>query len=297
MKKSIAQLFKAGLVSGIICFLTACPSSKTLDPSSSILTTPNEISKVLVIPDATLEKGSMPAASNVAGQPSITISNPQMNGISGQDMYLDINYSNVPSSITNIYLQIDGADSYFNIPIKTATRSAGTMSIPIQIPERYELPDCRNSPYSAYALYYNASGTKKVSEITSTSRPCFTSVLPPVAGKGKANIGGTNYDATALCDLNFAPYGKGYAIKVGQNQYVILYNMLQGGNQIGNFRSLSASTSFPQSPFALYTDGSNVYTSVSGSASVKGKVVSTSLRVENIISGGQINITASGNCQ
>ncbi|GAB3643531.1 hypothetical protein GCM10027423_41680 [Spirosoma arcticum] len=130
---------------------------------------------------------------------------------------------------------------------------------------------------------------------------CFTSNLPPRPGKGTASISGQSYDATAVCDIDFAPYGKGYGILIGQEKAIILYNMRQGTNQLGDFEKLidDSNGDIPTSPFAAFFDisSSAFYFSVSGTATVSGKTASASGVFKEVGGSRQISVSASGNCQ
>lgn len=298
MKMLMRTLLRSTLLLGLMFAFAACPGGKDKEPnpieSAVTLTSAEEISKVMVVPGAKLEQGSPPAENNISAAPTVTTPTPEVSAISGQDMYVTFNYSNAVSNITYIYIQLVGTNSYFKIPINQNTGSNGTINIPIRIPENKIIPNCSSTTYEAFFLTANGACRK-----VGGQRKCFTSNLKPVAGKGKATINGQTYDATAVCGLDFAPYGTGYGISIGNSQFIIFYNMSTGGNVLGDFIEMSENSyDVPKSPFALYFDGTNVFVSKSGVASVNGGVVSTTLTVQDLFEGGRnITLSASGNCQ
>lgn len=85
-------------------------------------------------------------------------------------------------------------------------------------------------------------------------------------------------------------------IAIGDSQFIIFYNMSNSGNRLGDFIEISENSyDIPTSPFALHFDGTNIYVSKSGVASVNGKVVSTILTVQDLFDNGkQITLSASG---
>ncbi len=259
-----------------------------------VLNNPNEISRVMIIPGSTLESGTPPAVTTTPGTPVITFPNQVVNGISGQDTYLTINYSGATEGITVIYVQLIGADSYFKIPLNQATGSSGTINIPIRIPEKYTIPTC--AQLDAWAATSNYQITKCG---RTTRRNCLSFDPLSDPGKGKANIGGQDYNATAVCDLDFGQFGRGYGIQMSNGGVIVLYNMKQGSNQLGNLENLidNSPTGNITVPFAFYSDGSTAYWSVSGTATASGKKVSASGVFREVGGSRQISISASGNCQ
>ena len=281
----------------LLC-LSQC-QKKDVTPTETVLTDPNEISKVMVIPGATLEKGSPPAITNTYAAPVLTTSTPDVVAISGQEATFSLNYSAVDGNITTIYFQIEGSDYYFKIPISTNSGSNGTINIPFKIPETVVVPNQNYVGQQKYSLTtsccFAATSKGAVSKLCGNK---FTSLLPPASGKSKVSINNSAFEGTALCDLDFAPYGKGYAIMIGQDQAIVLYNLKPGLNLLGNFEGLIRSSIYTTAPFAYYVNGStSVYGSVSGTANVSGKTVSTSMIVKKLGDNQQISIGATGNCQ
>ena len=307
MKRRFARLCsaKAHLLTRLLIFaflfsLSYCKPGGGVDPaatSGTVLTDPNELSKVMIIPGATLEQGTPPAATPTSNPPQISTPTPEVSTISGQDGSFSINYSNVVGNITFIYLQFDGASYYFKIPISGNSGSRGSITIPMRIPDTYTITPYGGSTKSAgHFCCWTATATAK--EIQNSSSLCgnnFSSTLPPRPGKGTATVGGKSYDATAICELDLGGFGKGYGIQINDNQLIILYNLKRGNSQLvdiinGNYNTSSSV------PWAAYCDGSNIYYSTSGTAKYSGSVVSVSGSFADF-SGNRTSISAAGNCQ
>jgi len=294
--RTMKKAFYLVLLTAGSVFLQGCPGGKgDPEPSGTVITDPNELSKVMLIPGATLEKGTPPPVTTTPDTPKLSTISPEVNAISGQEAIFSLNYSNAVGKITVIYIQFEGADSYFKIPISGNSGTNGTIRIPMKIPEKYTARPSGNSFGRFCCFAGNSASVMRQAALCNNS---FTSILPPPPGKGTVNIGGRNYDATAVCDLPFGAFGRGYAISISPTEAIIFYNMNQGTNQLGNYRDLidNSQSGVVSSPFALYVNGTSLYYSLSGTATANGKKVSTSVRLEDF-DGRQINLTASGNCQ
>ncbi len=270
-------------------------TSNDVAPGSDVqtLSDPTEISKVVVIPGATLETGTPPPSTPTkAGTPVLSTPTPELSTISGQEATLTLNYSNAVGGINYIYVQFDGASVYFKIPIANSG-TAGTIKIPVRVPEKVELANFKCYSMTTFATTYNGA----CRELTRGN--CLSASLPPRPGKSKVSIGGKSYDGTAACDLNFGQFGRGYGILINDSQFVVLYNMRQGNNQLGDFEAMASNSGsgVPSSPFALYFDGTTIYYSTSGTATAGGKTVSTSVTLKELTGSRRISVSATGNCQ
>ncbi len=260
------------------------------------LTDPNEITKVVVIPGATVEQGNPPAVTRTGNEPVLSTPTPTVETISGLETTYTLNYANVTGTITTVYIQFEGASNYLKIPVSGNTGRNGQINIPMRMPADKYTARPSGTSFCTFALMANGGCQSKCSNE-------FASRLTPRPGEGRANVNGQSVNATALCDFNFAPYGRGYAIMIGQNQdrAIVLYNMRQGSNQLGNFDNLvsNANGTIPTTPFAAYFDVSSsaFYFSVSGSATASGKTVSASGVFRELGGSRQISISASGNCK
>ena len=274
-----------------------CKKANDVDPSGTdgiVLTDPNELSKVMIIPGATLEKGTPPPVTNTPDTPKLSTPSPEVSAISGQDATFSIDYSNAIGNITIIYIQFEGADSYFKIPISGNSGTNGRITLPMRIPKEYVTAAPSGKSFHRFCCFAaSAKGTRQASLCNNN----FTSNLPPRPGKGTVNIGGRAYDATAVCEMDLGGYGKAYGILLnGGSQFIALYNLNRGNSQLVDIVN---GNNDPTSgvPCALYLDGTNLYGSLSGSASYNGKVVSVSGQFEELSSSRRISISASGNCQ
>lgn len=270
-----------------------CKNANDVGTQGTGLTDPNEITKVLVIPGATVEQGNPPAVTKTGNEPVLSTPTPTVETVSGLDGTYTLNYSNVTGTITAIYIQFDGATSYLKIPISGSTGKSGQIRVPMRMPDDKYTARPSGISFCTFALISNGACQSKCTN-------SFTSQLPPRPGKGQVNVGGRSVDATAACDLDFGAFGRGYVILTGQGSGVVLYNMRSGTNQLANFETMAASDRYGDSvPFAGYVDeNGNVYFSVSGSATVSGKTASVSGIFKNLLSSGQqISVSAAGNCQ
>lgn len=284
------------LICTLLIGLSQCKKTD-VDPTGTTLTDPNELSKVMIIPGATLEQGTPPATTKTPNAPQISTSTPEISTISGQDATFSINYSNVAGSITFIYLQFDGSDYYFKIPISGNSGSKGSISIPMRIPDTYTITPASGTK-SSMGRFCCWASTATAKEIQNSSGLCgnnFSSTLPPRPGKGTVTIGGRDYDATAICELDLGGLGKGYGIEISDDQIVILYNLKRGTSQLVDILNGNSSVSSGV-PWAAYFNGSNIYYSTSGSANYNGSVVSVSGSFADF-SGNRTSISAAGNCQ
>lgn len=285
------------LIALLFLIIIGCKGDK-IEGNPKELNSPDEISKVLVIPDAERIEGPPPSGSANNGHVTLTNQTPEISGISGENMIVSYKYQYATPTtepIKYLILYIEGASSYFKIPIKTVGQS-GTLQIPVKIPSGYSIP-------------YDNQGVKKC-EIrlgrctVNGSNSCYNDPtcikgvgLPPKAGTGKSTIDGTAYDATALCDLEYGDYGKGYAIMMGTDKIIILYNLGQGSFQLNNFENIDDPFE-NRTPVALFFDASSgsFYYSISGYATVKGKVVSVNMVMKDL-DGYVKQISAIGNCK
>ncbi|WP_026262510.1 hypothetical protein [Spirosoma panaciterrae] len=265
---------------------------------STELTTPDAISKVLIIPDAERIEGSPPPAQTTNGHITLTNETPEISGISGEDMVVSFRYkyntANVTSPIKYLILYLEGASSYFKIPIKTVGQS-GLLQVPIKIPSNYTIPPDND--------IVKKCGIKLGRCTINGANSCYPDPtcikgigIPPRPGKGNSTIDGRTYDATAICDFEVPGFGRGTIIKMDATKMIILYNLGQGSFQLNNYENI-ADPFDSKTPYALYFDSAtNIYYSTSGYVTTKGKVVSVNMVVKNF-DGYFKQISAVGNCQ
>ncbi|WP_288425796.1 hypothetical protein [uncultured Spirosoma sp.] len=294
MKFTSYSLAKQLLIVSLLLGLSQCKKS-SVDPTESNgieLTDPNEISKVMVIPGATLVQGTPPPTTNTSDTPRLSTATPDVSTISGQDGTFTINYSNVVGTITVIYIRFEDADSYFKIPLSGNSGSSGQITIPMRIPEKYSIvgSGSKNSA-GRFCCFASTASAREVALCNNS----FNSVVPPRPGKGAVNIDGKSYDATAVCNMDLGSF-KGYGIVFGDDKFIALYNLRSGTNKLVDIVNGSKGPT-DGVPCAAYLEGSNFYGGVSGTATYNGKVVSVSGVFEDYYGNSQINVSASGNCQ
>lgn len=294
MKTNLSVLLKRIVLISFVLGFSHC-KKEAADPSGSdaiVLTDPNEISKVMLIPGATLLQGSPPPVTNTSDTPRLSTATPEVSTISGQDGTFTINYSNVVGTITVIYIQFENATTYFKIPISGNSGANGQISIPMRIPPSYSIVgQGSTSRAGRFCCFASTASARQVALCNNN----FNSVVPPRPGKGAVTIGGRAYDATAVCNMDLGSF-KGYGILFGDNKFVALYNLRSGTNQLVDIINGSKGPA-DGVPCAAYLDGSNFYGAISGSATYNGKVVSVSGLFEDFGGSQRINLSASGNCQ
>ena len=293
MKTPIYTLFSRILIVSLLFSLSHCTKDKDVAPDLVDPTDAKKVGSALIVPDGTQTKdGTPPAPSTNAQAPKVTQTTTEQPTSNGNTETIPVRYSNLNGGIGGAYAQVEGASNYYDIPVGGNAPASGTLNIPIGIPENF-----RSGTFTLVYCIYDRSG--RVSNILRI-RFTITRVEPLKPGEGRANIGGRSVTATAVCDLNFGQFGRGYGIQMSNGGVIVLYNMKQGSNQLGNLESLidNNPTGNITAPFGFYSDGANAYWSVSGSATASGKKVSASGTFKNILGNNQqISISASGNCQ
>lgn len=283
-------------VVGLILVIEGCKKNE-LDISKE-LTTPDEISKVLVIPDAEKIEGPLPAGQTPNGHIILTNETPEVSGISGEDMVVSYRYryntANVTSPIKYLILYLEGSSRYFKIPVKTVGQS-GLIQVPIKVPSGYTIPfendRVKRCEIKLGRCTINGANSCYPDPI------CIKGIaLPPRPGKGQSTIDGKTYQATAICDFSVPGFGRGTVIRMDDGKIIILYNVKQGSFQLNNYENIT--DPFDNiTPYAIYLDSAtNIYYSTSGSVTSKGKVVSVNMIVKDF-DGASKQISAIGNCQ
>ena len=190
----------------IICIILLINCKSTDVAPDEIVIDPTDakaVSKVLIMPDGTqTTPGNPPSPSTdtrapkVTGQPS-TI--PTQNG-NAED--LGFQYSNLIGGVRSVYVQVEGADTYYNVPINNPNiNGSGRITLPISLP----LTLGSGFFYLGYCVV-DYSG--RISNVIRTEFN-VTRVTPinPVAGNGSFVVNGQTFNGQALCDV-----GKQYGI-------------------------------------------------------------------------------------
>lgn len=292
-RRSVSILFTIGLM---ILIIEGCKKNDI--EISKELTTPDEISKVLVIPDAERIEGPLPAGQTPNGHITLTNETPEISGISGEDMIVSYRYryntANVTSPIKYLILYLEGASSYFKIPVKTVGQS-GLIQVPIKVPSGYTIP-AENDQVKRCEIKLGKC-TINGANSCYPDPTCIKGIgLAPRPGKGQSTIDGKTYEATAICDFLVPGFGRGTVIRMDDGKMIILYNVKQGSFQLNNYENI-ADPFDNNTPYALYFDSAtNIYYSTSGYVTSKGKVVSVSMVVKDF-DGYSKQVSAIGNCQ
>jgi hypothetical protein len=293
MKILSIRLFKYALLGGLFLYSTiSCnkggDTPPLIDPSDAV-----NVGKALILPDGTETKeGTPPAPSTNPQAPKVTPVVTEQPTNNGSTETVPIRYSNLNNGIGGVYAQVEGATNYYNIPLSGGGSStSGTINVPIGIPENFG----SGTFILVYCIYDRSGRVSNILRIRFT----ITRTEPLKSGEGRATVNGRTVKATAVCDLDFGPYGRGYGIQINDNEIIVFYNMRQGNVQLGDLETLidNSTTGDITAPFAWYFDGSSIYWSVSGSATVSGKKISSSATFREAFGSRTISVTASGNCQ
>lgn len=260
-------------------------SEPQVDPSDA-----KKVGQALILPDGTETKeGTPPPPSTSPQAPKVTPNVTEQPTNNGNTETVPIRYSNLNGGIGGVYAQVEGATNYYNIPLSGGGSStSGTINIPIGIPDNFG-----SGTFTFVYCIYDRNG--RVSNILRI-RFTVTRIEPLKAGEGRATVNGRTVNANAICDLDFAPYGRGYGIQINDSQIIVFYNMRQGNVTLQNFEDMAANGN-DTAPFALYFDGSSAFFSVSGTANVSNKKISSTATFKELLGSRTITLTASGNCR
>jgi hypothetical protein len=134
MKTNVSRLLLRAVLLAGVCISTVsldgCKKSDVVagpvDPSDA-----NALSKVIVFPSGTqTNSGNLPTTT----APTVTIANnPTVSMTSGgAQVFVPIQYSG-STTISAVYVKIDGSDTYFKVPV-TGSTTSGTIYVPISLP-------------------------------------------------------------------------------------------------------------------------------------------------------------------
>jgi hypothetical protein len=105
------------------------PTEELIDPSNA-----NALTQVLIMPSGTQTIPGQPPAPSGQGAPTVSSQLTNVLGSNGSSAPLTYDYSNVSNNLGGCYVQVVGANRYFNIPYGSSSGSSGTLSLPIVIP-------------------------------------------------------------------------------------------------------------------------------------------------------------------
>ncbi len=93
------------------------------------------ISEVLIMPQGTQsENGNPPPPSSDSAAPRAENNIAQINSSNGSTAPINFQYNNVDGTLSGVFLQVQGAASFFDIPLTGNTGRAGGLQLPIGIP-------------------------------------------------------------------------------------------------------------------------------------------------------------------
>jgi hypothetical protein len=124
------------VISAGTIILDGCKKSKD-DPLPEFINPAdaNMLSRVLVVPDGTARvNGDLPAASSESARPSVVANVNNWLTSNGSTFPMSFRYNNVQGNLGGFYLQIEGANIYFNIPYSGTSNASGTITLPIGLP-------------------------------------------------------------------------------------------------------------------------------------------------------------------
>lgn len=101
-----------------------------IDPADA-----NLLSQVLIMPDGTdRDSGNPPPPSNDSSAPTVNNFNPTVLSSNGSTAPLNFAYNNVSGNLAGCYVQIAGADSFFEVPYTATSNNSGQLQLPLGIP-------------------------------------------------------------------------------------------------------------------------------------------------------------------
>jgi len=149
------------------------------DPPAGSLE-PNAITSVLVVPGAQMVEGNMPEPTNTPQSPDMTMVDSTVSYTAGSYVRLPIEYSdNSGSGISGIAFQVNGADSYIDVPVIAG--NSGVMLLPIGIPSNTD----EGKFCITIAIYDNDNNVSNAFETCITvTRPLGCNVTKVSGGEG-----------------------------------------------------------------------------------------------------------------
>lgn len=105
------------------------PAATLIDPSDA-----NALAQVLIMPSGTQTNTGQPPAPTGQGAPMVNSQSTTVLGSNGSTAPLNFSYANVTNNLGGCYVQVVGANRYYNIPYGSTSGNSGNLSLPIGIP-------------------------------------------------------------------------------------------------------------------------------------------------------------------
>lgn len=121
----------------LVGILTVTSCQDTPEPPAETLVNPNDanaIAQVLIMPSGTQRNSGQPPAPTGQGAPVVNSQSTNVLGSNGSTAPLNFTYANVYNNLGGCYVQVAGANGYFNIPYSSNSGNNGNLSLPIGIP-------------------------------------------------------------------------------------------------------------------------------------------------------------------
>jgi hypothetical protein len=101
-----------------------------IDPANS-----SQLSKVLIMPSgAVIKDGGSPASSGGTQAPTVVSNITTVISSNGGTVPLSFTYQNVTGNLGGCYVQVEGADTFYNLPYTATSGATGRLSVPIGLP-------------------------------------------------------------------------------------------------------------------------------------------------------------------
>lgn len=284
----------------IICiiFLINCKGKELV--SDEIVIDPTDakaVSKVLIMPDGTQTTlGNPPSPSTDTRAPKVTGQPSTIPTQNGNAENIGFQYSNLNGGVRSVYVQVEGADTYYNVPINNPNiNGSGRITLPISLPETL-------GSGNFYLGYCVVDYSGRISNIIRTGFN-ITRVAPinPAVGNGSFVVNGQTFNGQTQCDVakQYGNYLDVDLILSDNGQSVFLYNMKPGSNVLVDPFN-TPNFSLQKDPWIGYLSGGgngNGYYSKSGTVTKSGNKVSFSSLLYIPLSSSTISIRGAINCQ
>ena len=154
MKTSIYTILSRLLAITLLLVTSFC-SKPGSDPNPVQQPPTNPVQQTaLIMPTGTETKSGNPPSPTTSTQtPTATATTTQVNATTGITASLNVNYSNLNGAVGGVYAQVQGAPTYFSIPLSGTASASGKITIPVGIPTNLD-----NGSFTIVISIYDTSG-------------------------------------------------------------------------------------------------------------------------------------------